>query len=170
MIHSSCHAVDDPSAETVIEAPIEVKQDSATRGGLLRIANLRATQGMVVDSNNFERVDLCKVHVSQEPGRDDCLVINDCTGKQVLLDDCEVYGGGDGLGHYGRSTKLHVKNSAIRFAQSRGIFANDDFVIEDSEVSNCGGYGIKMRGGCTYRGDNDIQPGPWDGMSMGGFF
>ena len=86
MIHSSCHAVDDPSAETVIEAPIEVKQDSATRGGLLRIANLRATQGMVVDSNNFERVDLCKVHVSQEPGRDDCLVINDCTGKQVLLE------------------------------------------------------------------------------------
>ena len=48
-------------------------------------------------------------------------------------------------------------------AYSRGIFANPDFVIEDSTVQGCGGYGMKIRGGCERRGRNNIQPGPWDG-------
>ena len=28
---------------------------------------------------------------------------------------------------------------------------------------NCGGYGMKTRAGCERRGNNTIQPGPWDG-------
>ncbi len=74
----------------------------------------------------------------------------------------EIYGGSDGVGSNGLHTQLHIKDCEIRFAHCRGIFSNSHLIIENSEVSNCGSYGIKDRFGRTLRGDNDIQPGPWD--------
>jgi hypothetical protein len=86
------------------------------------------------------------------------------------LDDCEVFGGSDGL--FLDCDDCYIKDSDIRWAQSRGIFADSHFTVEGVEVSNCGDYGMKTRGGCTRVGqDNDIQPGPWDEVAtgMGGF-
>ena len=90
------------------------------------------------------------------------LDIGNCKGEKVLVLDCEIFGGGDTVNNTGSSTKLHIKQSEIRFAQSRGIFSNRCFTIEDSEVSCCGGYGMKTRGGVIRKGDCDIQPGPWE--------
>ncbi|KAK3238704.1 hypothetical protein CYMTET_51302 [Cymbomonas tetramitiformis] len=75
-----------------------------------------------------------------------------------------IFGGGDGLMHSSHETKLHLKDCEIRWAESRGIFANSSFVIEDTEISNCGSYGIKCRGGCEVKGGCDIQSGPWDSL------
>lgn len=94
----------------------------------------------------------------------DAMDIHSCQGKVLLL-DCEILGGSDSL-FISKSPKVHIKGTEIRFARSRGIFANDSFVIEDSVVDMCGGYGIKGRDGWEEKGDNDIQPGPWN--SFGG--
>lgn len=94
----------------------------------------------------------------------DTMKILSCQGK-VLLFDCEILGGCDTLVISG-APKVHIKGTEIRFARSRGIFANDSFVIEDSVVDMCGAYGIKGRSGWNEKGDNDIQSGPWS--SYGG--
>ena len=65
---------------------------------------------------------------------------------------------------------VYIKGSDIRFA-GRGIFANSHFTVEDVEISNCSSYGMKTRAGCTRKGDNDIQPSPWDDAEdRGGIF
>jgi hypothetical protein len=55
-----------------------------------------------------------------------------------------------------------LKGCHIVGAASRGVFANPSFVVEDCTIMGCGGYGMKTRSGCTRRGDNRIQAGPWD--------
>ena len=74
---------------------------------------------------------------------------------------CEVRGGADGVMINGDGVRL--LRCRILGAQNLGIRANPDFVIQDSTVQGCGGYGMKTRGGCERRGRNDIQAGPWDG-------
>ena len=89
----------------------------------------------------------------------DAFELRNCRGK-VLLTCCEIVGGSDGLVLSG-SPNVHIRETDIQHAQSRGIFADDYFVIEDSAVYSCGSYGIKGRAGWDERGDNQIQPGPW---------
>jgi hypothetical protein len=136
----------------------------------LEVSGLTCTKGMRVNAPGcvarFERV-----HVDGDKGRpdDDAITIK---ARQARFEDCEVFGGSDGL-HLADVGDCYIKNSDIRFAQDRGIFANSHFTVENVEVSNCGGYGMKTRGGCTRVGqDNDIQPGPWDnaGSGYGGMF
>jgi hypothetical protein len=102
----------------------------------------------------------------------DALTLNETNaGKyasdKVLLEECEVTGGSDGV-----FINVHgctLRKCRILDAYSRGIFANDSFIIEDSVVQGCGGYGMKTRSGCDRRGRNHIQAGPWDGhMAFGG--
>ena len=89
----------------------------------------------------------------------------DCC-KKLLIYCCEITGGSDGLSLMDRSTKAKIDQTDIQLAISRGIFANVNFEIKDSEIYNCGGYGIKGRQGWTDIGGNNLQPGPWS--SFGG--
>ena len=114
-----------------------------------------------INDNVYKSITLYNIRVQCPPEvrGEDALIINDCSGKCLLL-DCEIYGGSDGI--FICTNKVHLKRTEIRFASSRGIFAKKPFVIEDCEISNCGSYGIKGRCGWTEKGkDNDIQPGPW---------
>ena len=138
-------------------------------GGKVIIRNFVIQAEVQIKDNAFQWVELSTVHIAAAsrrlPGfvlRSDALDIGNCAGKGVLLDHCEIYGGADGVSNTGRDTRLHIKDCEIRFADCRGIFSNNHFIVEDTEVSNCGSYGIKDRGGRTMRGDNDIQAGPWD--------
>lgn len=143
-------------------------QDAA--GGKLVICNLKIKVEIEIKENAFQRIELSTVMIDANAHRIpeyilrvDALKIGECRGaKGVLLNHCEIYGGWDGIDNNGSNTRLHIKDCEIRFACCRGIFSNNHFTIEDSEVSNCGSYGIKDRGGRTMLGDNDIQTGPWD--------
>jgi hypothetical protein len=77
------------------------------------------------------------------------------TSGSVLVEDCDVREGADGV--YVNTNFVHLLNYHIHGAQSRGIFGQNHFVIENSTVRGCGGYGMKTRGGW-----NSIQEGPWD--------
>mmetsp|Transcript_6717 Transcript_6717/g.10924 ORF Transcript_6717/g.10924 Transcript_6717/m.10924 type:complete len:283 (+) Transcript_6717:194-1042(+) len=115
--------------------------------------------------NNYKSVTLCNVAIEfSNNATSDALEINGCKGKCLIL-GCEISGGSDGV--HIASEQVHLKRSCIQYAQNRGIFSRRVFVIEDCEVSDCGGYGIKGSAGWTEKGRyNDIQPGPWS--SWGG--
>lgn len=125
---------------------------------------VKVTQGVAIKENAYTRIELKAMHMTVPNGvGGDVLEIGNSTGEKVLVSGCDVYGGSDGVSNMGMATKLHINDDTeIRFAASRGIFSNSDFLIEDSEVSNCGAYGIKARGGAFTKGECDIQPGPWD--------
>ena len=86
--------------------------------------------------------------------------MGDC--RRLLISGCCIHDGSDGLGLNGSCAQVLIKDSEIKYCCCRGIFANDSFTIEDSEVSSCGSYGMKTRGGCFRKGTCHIQPGPWD--------
>jgi MYND finger len=138
----------------------------------LVIANLEV-KGHVVASNIDTQLTLASVKVSCR-ANSDAVSLQDCTGSggnnKILLFGCEIMGGDDGLFISG-SPRVHVKETTIKMASSRGIFANDYFVIEKSTIADCGSYGIKGRAGWEEKGHaNVIQPGPWNcfgGPSMG---
>ena len=119
----------------------------------------------------MKQVVLENISVSLPPHNDrDALTIKDVRQQAVasiLMDRCTVRGGSECvfIDTYG----VHLRGCHISGAENRGIFANNDFVIEDSVVKGCGGYGMKTRAGCERRGKNTIQTGPWDGhMQRGG--
>jgi len=155
---------------SLLAVPLRVGQDPhREKGGDLLISNLWAQKGGSIATNGFHHIDLQDVTFTEHAGSgNDCLVI-DAGGCEQGVDvkDCRVYGGDDGL--FISGGQVLVKGSEIRFAQSRGIFANPGFAIESSIVSDCGSYGIKCRGGYTDLGGCKIQPGPWD-PGMGGPF
>ena len=156
--------------ETKLDLKLEVDMKNGKQGNLL-LENFRLCQGLTVKDTTNSSIVLRKLYVTLPQGtRSDCLEITEA--KKILLDNCDIYGGSDGL-FINRCSDCHIKDCEIRFAQSRGIFANHNFDIEGTEVSNCGGYGIKCRGGFNDIGQsrnnpNDIQAGPWDEMGAGG--
>jgi hypothetical protein len=92
--------------------------------------------------------------------RDDAFAIHQRCGGKVLLCCYEIIGGSGGLGIY--TTNVHIKDTDIQLAASKGIFDN---IIEDSAVYNCGGYGIKGRSGWHEKGTNELQSGPWSSIA-----
>jgi hypothetical protein len=129
-------------------------------GGKLVISNLKIDGRVDVQNNSYEIITFLSVEVACPPQQatEDAFFIGPGVGKFLLL-CCEIVGGSDGL--FIDSGKVHIKDTDIQMARSRGIFANKSFVIEDSAVYNCGAYGIKGRGGWSEKGDNTIQSGPW---------
>jgi len=117
-----------------------------------------------MEENMYKSITLKSVKVQCPNEVDDTtLTIDKCNGKVLLL-DCEIFGGGDGIRING-TDKVHIKATDIRFCKHRGIFTRYFFTIEDSEISNCGGYGIKGTCGWQQKGtSNDIQLGPWSPM------
>jgi hypothetical protein len=146
--------------------PSEFGQDGKD---VVILSNFEVYGTGTVMKNTYKGITFC-IRVKCELNGEDALTINECKGKCLLL-DCEIHGGSDGI--FICTDKVHLKGTEVRFAANRGIFAKVPFVIEESEVSSCGGYGIKGRCGWTEKGrHDDIQPGPWgaDGpMSSGGF-
>ena len=156
---------------TVLQG-IPVSVDAGARGSLLELSNFCVMEAPVeVSGAAISRVRLSRLKISMKSGNSDCLILKEIckdpkAQQEILVKMCEIDGGADGV--FIATSGVHLKDCEIRFAQSRGIFAKDFFVIEDCEVSNCGAYGIKTRAGCERRGvDNDIQPGPWDGFAGG---
>ena len=104
----------------------------------------------------MKQVVLENISVSLPPHNDkDALTIKDVRQQAVasiLMDRCTVRGGSECvfIDTYG----VHLRGCHISGAENRGIFANNDFVIEDSVVKGCGGYGMKTRAGCERRGKN----------------
>ena len=124
------------------------------------MAGLTCTKGIFVRAPACQAVfRLVHVDGNKSAPNEDAFVLEQC--RTARLDGCEVFGGSDGLMISDGNCECYIKDSDIRFAASRGIFANPHFTVEDVEVSCCGSYGMKTRGGCTRIGDNDIQPGPW---------
>ena len=149
---------------TVMAFPLDV--NSGASGALLHLSNFGVDgASLTVGATAIQRAHLSKVHVSLQSSNDDALVLNKIgqgyARDTVLVENCEVRGGGDGV--MINASGVRLLRCRIIGAYSRGIFANPDFVIEDSTVQGCGGYGMKIRGGCERRGRNNIQPGPWDG-------
>ena len=149
---------------TVITFPLLVGNGAS--GALLHLSNFGVDgASLTVGATAIQRAHLFKVNVSLQSTNDDALVLNQIgqgyARDRVLVEDCEVRGGGDGV--MINASGVRLLRCRIIGAYSRGIFANPDFVIEDSTVNGCGGYGMKIRGGCERRGRNNIQPGPWDG-------
>ncbi len=139
--------------------------ENITSGKMLRLKDLKGTNGLTVKGTvKCKNIELTGCRFERPNNtQHDCVELNhDCTSNTLIV-DCEIYGGNDGLTYQSKGS-LTIRSSEIRFAQDRGIFANNYFTIENSEVSNCGGYGMKTRGGCLRLGDNDIQPGPWDNL------
>jgi hypothetical protein len=150
-------------------------------GALLRLASFGVDgASLEVGGAAIQRAHLSKVHVSfKQHNGNDALTLNRIgsgyAADSILLDDCDVRGGGDGV--MINADGVRLLRCRILNAASRGIFANPDFVIEDSTVQGCGSYGMKTRGGVERRGRNNIQAGPWDehqgygamfGAGMGG--
>jgi len=160
------------SETTVLNFALDVS--SKTTGALLHLANFTVNGPITVAGGDIRRVWLQNVNIRYYGhGGKDALILNrvgnDC--REVLVEGCTVEGGSDGVMINAENCRL--LRCRIRGAESRGIFSNPHYVIEDSTVQGCGGYGMKTRGGCTRIGHNDIQPGPWDTLSGGyggGFF
>jgi hypothetical protein len=161
-IKKAVHLIGAGMSKVTLHASLNIQGNEID--GKMVIANLKVKGNVSVQENKYNGVTFVSVEVECPPSsRDDAFSIKRCGGK-VLIFCCEIIGGSDGLGIYGAN--VHIKETDISFAASRGIFANDSFLIEDSTVSNCGGYGIKGRDGWDERGTNHLQPGPWS--SFGG--
>ena len=130
------------------------------RGALLHLTDFGVAGTLTIGGLGIRRAKLSRVHVEYRGGGDDALTLERRLRKdRVLLEDCEVRGGGDGV----MINAVGVGCSgAASSTLDRGIFANPDFVIENSTVQGCGGYGMKTRSGCSAMANN-IQAGPWDG-------
>ena len=140
-------------------------------GARLRLCNFSVVDAKLrVCGTDIKQAVLENLHISLSPrSSEDALTVGRMRHKgscPVLIDKCVVSGGSDSV--MIDTDGVHLRGCRISGAASRGIFANYDFVIEDSAVTGCGGYGMKTRGGCERRGNNTIQPGPWDGHQVRG--
>jgi hypothetical protein len=154
----------DSGSNTEVPVTVKIVAAPGTQSALsLTLKKLTCKDGLDIETDKaIANLTLEKVHVTvPDPPARDALKFTKCL--KVLMQDCEVYGGQDGVNIDGSDCAVHIKDSIIRFAASRGIFANPMFKVEDVEICNCGAYGMKTRAGCQRIGDdNDIQPGPWD--------
>mmetsp|Transcript_3409 Transcript_3409/g.7986 ORF Transcript_3409/g.7986 Transcript_3409/m.7986 type:complete len:310 (-) Transcript_3409:156-1085(-) len=168
----------DRQGSTILDMPVkvvastQVPRDKRASSFEFELIGLRVLKQLRIETKDcIPRMKIERVHSttpsSGSHSEDDAMVIE--SARKVLMNDCEVHGGADGLEII--DADVHIKSSEIRFAASRGIFASSHFTVEDVEISNCGGYGMKTRMGVTRIGDNDIQPGPWDNHpGYGGLF
>ena len=150
---------------TVLKCTVIVKQNGCS-GGKFTMRDLLVEGSLTVEQNTYENIEFVSVEVNCNNQQVDAISINECNGK-LLLYCCEVTGGRDGLSIMSHSTRAKLDQTDISFAACRGIFANPNFEITGSAVYNCGGYGIKCRGGYTDLGGNEIQPGPWSSSGYG---
>ena len=159
-----------PTALTVeghkAELHFAVSVSAQATGALLQLSNFSVVNApLTVTGKNIKQAVLQNITVSLPPHSDnDALTLNDICQHAIgpiLLDTCTVRGGAESV--FINACGVHLKGCHISGAASRGVFANYDFVIQDSVVTNCGGYGMKTRAGCQRRGNNSIQAGPWDG-------
>eukprot|EP00948_MAST-09A_sp_MAST-9A-sp1_P001090 g1090.t1 len=148
---------------TCINAPVKIINSCAStkHDGKLKydceISNIQFGNEFIIDSK--KKLKLEKVSVQSSHGGDAIEIKN----GNVYMYDCEVIGGSDGV--YNKSS-VHMKFCIVRYAESRGIFNQGSFTFEDSEVSACGGYGMKLRMPVIKLGHNIIQPGPWDNSKV----
>jgi hypothetical protein len=133
---------------------------------LLKLAKFSVSNAKLkVTGKNIDRARLSELSIKQKIQTNEDSLIIDSIGPdnydpdRILVEDCEVQGGSDGVVI---DTHVHLLRCTITGAAARGIFANSDFVIENCTVLGCGSYGMKTRSGCERRGRNQIQPGPWD--------
>ena len=148
------------------ELHFAVAVSPGAKGTLLRLANFSVVgatvtvRGMDIRHVVLEQLDISLLDNYNE---NDALTLNGIRergSRSILVDRCTVRGGADSV--MINEANVHLRGCRIEQAESRGIFANDHFVIQDSIVANCGNYGMKTRGGCVRLGSNSIQPGPWD--------
>eukprot|EP00614_Pseudopedinella_elastica_P030528 CAMPEP_0172639946 /NCGR_PEP_ID=MMETSP1068-20121228/220638_1 /TAXON_ID=35684 /ORGANISM="Pseudopedinella elastica, Strain CCMP716" /LENGTH=434 /DNA_ID=CAMNT_0013453207 /DNA_START=51 /DNA_END=1355 /DNA_ORIENTATION=+ len=149
---------------TTLDFPIRVEAEGQ---GSLLLSRFSTTAPMLVTGPELTRARLFQVTVDlrSRRGQDDDALTLRRIGRGykeglTLLEECQVVGGADGV--LVDTTGCVLKRCLIYAAQSRGVFANSDFVVDGCTIQGCGGYGMKTRMGCERRGENDIQPGPWD--------
>ena len=142
-----------------------VTQEQAN-GGMVAVQNLTIAGTVNVREVSYDNIIFASVEVNVPASSRGSDAFQAANKGKITLDCCEIVGGSDGVFIGGRETEMHIRETDIQMCSSRGIFANPDFVIQDSAVYNCGSYGIKGRGGWTEKGENQIQPGPWN--SFGG--
>lgn len=154
------------TGKSILECTL--KTTKGAKGGVLKLNNLNVHGGFDIEDNEYKEVLVndCNFACGVGGGRD-CVTVGSCNGNCVFRNTV-ISGGSDGLMHTSHNTNLTIEKCMIGNAGSRGIFANSHFVIRDSVVVNCGGYGIKCRAGCTVLGDCNIQPGPWDNFGTAG--
>lgn len=148
---------------SVLKCPVVV--DDGVAGDRLQLSRFAVLGHSVrIAGAKLGRVVLSQIKIDvphDGSGRgEDALVLDHIGGGHVLVKDCNITGGADGVMINARNVTL--KGCHIVGAASRGVFANPSFVVEDCTIMGCGGYGMKTRSGCTRRGDNRIQAGPWD--------
>jgi hypothetical protein len=166
-INKAVHLLGAGMSKVTLGASLCVAQGSEMAGKLV-IANFKIEGHVSVEENKYDSPVFLSVEVSCSPtSRDDAFSIRSCGGK-VLLYCCEIIGGSDGLRIY--TPNVHIRETDIQCAHSRGIFADYYFIIEDSAVYNCGSYGIKGRGGWHEKGTNELQPGPWGSHGASGMY
>lgn len=160
-IPKNLHLCGEGMDKTVLKYNLVMKQDGCS-GGQVVVRRLKVEGTVTVTDNKFDDVSFVSVEVSPGRSNGDAISIEKC--KKLLLYCCEIVGGSDGVSLMDHSTNAMIDQTDISLAASRGIFANVNFKIKDSEIYNCGGYGIKGRSGWTDLGGNQLQPGPWDNL------
>jgi hypothetical protein len=171
-----------PTALTIeghkAELHFAVSVAAEAKGARLRLANFSVVNApLIVRGKDVKQVVLENITVSLPPHtNNDALTLSHISqlnpyihghAGSILIDRCTVRGGSECV--FIDTPYVHLRGCHISGAANRGIFANADFVIEDSVVTGCGGYGMKTRAGCERRGKNNIQTGPWDShMQRGG--
>ena len=159
------------AGETTLHFGIEMVPGAD--GALLQLEGFSVVGASVeIGGRGLQKVRLSRVRIDMRQKEGDALMIKEVGSSatssldRVVIDQCEVLGGSDGVEI--DTAGVTLRKCTIKGAASRGIFANDFFIIEDSTVMGCGSYGMKTRAGCDRRGRNRIQPGPWDGhMALG---
>jgi hypothetical protein len=162
----------------IIESSLpESPQQSTAAAGIgdstVTIKQCCCVRGITINTTTHSRIQLLDLHISLPNAksnfdnrivcREDCVDVTNCSRLDITR--CEIHGGSDGLSLNSHDINAYIKNTEIKYACCRGIFANPMFTIEDSEVTSCGSYGMKTRNGVRRRGRCNIQPGPWDGLA-----
>lgn len=146
------------------ELRIEGGNDVSASKHSVTIADFEASNS-TIENEHYKAVNICSIKFAGLLGSNNDTVSTGRQAGKIIFLDCDIIGGADGLCIGGDG--VHLKHTTIKHAQSRGIFSgHSSFIIEDSTVSNCGGYGIKGRAGWIEKGKNRIQSGPWS--SWGG--
>jgi len=158
----------DGPEKTHLHFAVSVAEDA--KGELLRLNDFSVNgapvtiRGKGVKRAQLTRLKIDMLHgVQSEHRGSDALMLKDVRNGDredtVVVEECEVRGGSDGVFI---NVPCTIRKCKILNAQSRGIFGNECFTIESSTVQGCGGYGMKTRAICRRVGRNKIQAGPWD--------
>ena len=152
-------------SKTRIKGTLYVRVPTVSHGGsVLSVCDLGVDGIADIAETSYKQIYFQSVEVRCPPRSRNAAFTVECNGK-ILLNCCEIIGGSDGLQLLNHATEATLQETDIELAQNRGIFANPYFTIgPNSAVYNCGGYGIKGRSGWNEKGENQIQPGPWNAL------